>query len=148
MLLAHWGGTLPMSKKRLNSLCRKGMQRLFLMKSAQISSTPGDLQLVATMGWGSTAIDSETWVCNLGARRVEKYSFQLHRTLPFSDCSTPLESTTEFSSSEVCVCPRNVIPSNHFQNRLGLDFSEHARLHCCLWTNCVLDCRTVLSNLC
>ena len=120
------------------------MQCLFLMKSGWISSTPGDLlllklitawltsssdieqlsnsQLVATTGWGSTVIGSETWVCNLGVKRVEEYFFQQHRTFPSSDCSTALESITEFGSSKAGVCPRYVIPSNRFQNCLGLDF--------------------------
>ena len=63
-------------------------------------------------------------------------------------CSTPLESTTEFGSSKVCVCPCNVIPSNRCRTVWELDFSEHARIYCCLWTNHLLACRTILSNLC
>ena len=78
-------------KTEVNSSCRKDMQWLFLMKSARISSTSGDLlitvwltsssdiqqlsnsQLVGTTGWGSTTIESETWVCNLGVRRICAY---------------------------------------------------------------------------
>ena len=63
-------------------------------------------------------------------------------------CSTPLESIREFGSSKVCVCPCNVIPSNRCRTVWELDFSEHARIYCCLWTNHLLACRTILSNLC